>query len=68
MRLWPDLLFAGGRELSRRVVTIANGRITAVEPAGPADASELDRTYFSDRVRGVVGDRAPGGFHKGYAG
>jgi hypothetical protein len=33
MRLWPDLLFANGREVSGHVVSIADGRITAVQPA-----------------------------------
>jgi 5-methylthioadenosine/S-adenosylhomocysteine deaminase len=39
MRLWPDLLFANGREVSGQIVSIADGRITAVQPPAPADAS-----------------------------
>jgi hypothetical protein len=27
MRLWPDLLFANGREVSGHVVSIADGRL-----------------------------------------
>jgi hypothetical protein len=27
MRLWPDLLFANGREVSGHVVSIADGRM-----------------------------------------
>ena len=42
MRLWPDLLFANGREVSGHVVSIADGRITAVQPPSPADASASD--------------------------
>jgi 5-methylthioadenosine/S-adenosylhomocysteine deaminase len=39
MRLWPDLLFTSGREVSGHIVSIADGRITAVQPPSPADAS-----------------------------
>jgi hypothetical protein len=39
MRLWPDLLFTSGREVSGHIVTIADGRIIAVEPPSPADTS-----------------------------
>jgi 5-methylthioadenosine/S-adenosylhomocysteine deaminase len=42
MRLWPDLLFTNGREVSGRIVTIADGRITAVRPPSPADATAAD--------------------------
>ena len=35
MRLQADVVFTGGRAVSDRVVTIADGRITAVEPASP---------------------------------
>ena len=39
MRLWPDLLFANGREVSGHVVSIADGRITAVQPPTPAETA-----------------------------
>src|SRR5258705_4470918 len=39
MRLWPDLLFANGREVSGHVVSIADGRITAVAPPSPTDTA-----------------------------
>jgi 5-methylthioadenosine/S-adenosylhomocysteine deaminase len=39
MRLQADVVFTGGRAVSDRVVTVADGRITAVEPASPANAS-----------------------------
>ena len=42
MRLQADVVFTGGRAVSNRVVTIADGRITAVEPASPPDASAAD--------------------------
>jgi len=42
VRLWPDLLFTGGREVSGRVVSVADGRIMAVQPPTPADASAGD--------------------------
>ena len=42
MRLWPDLLFANGREVSGRIVSIADGRIAAVQPPAPADAAAAD--------------------------
>jgi hypothetical protein len=31
MRLWPDLLFTSGREVSGHIVSIADGRIIAVK-------------------------------------
>src|SRR6185369_11917897 len=39
MRLWPDLLFTNGREVSGHIVSIADGRITAVAPPSPADTA-----------------------------
>src|SRR5258705_11582905 len=39
MRLWPDLLFAKGGEVSGHVVSIADGRITAVPPPSPTDTA-----------------------------
>jgi 5-methylthioadenosine/S-adenosylhomocysteine deaminase len=44
MRLQPDVVLSGGRVLADHVVTIAEGRITAVEPvaaAAPADVVGL---------------------------
>jgi hypothetical protein len=42
MRLWPDLLLTGGREVSGHLVRVADGRIVAIEPATPADAAAPD--------------------------
>src|SRR5882672_3593410 len=42
MRLQADLVFTGGRAVNDCVVTIADGAITAVEPASPADAAAAD--------------------------
>jgi 5-methylthioadenosine/S-adenosylhomocysteine deaminase len=42
MRLWPDLLFTNGREVSGHIVSVADGRITAVQSAAHADASAAD--------------------------
>lgn len=35
MRLWPDLLLTGGREVSGHLVRVADGRIVGIEPAPP---------------------------------
>jgi len=43
MRLQADMVFAGGRAVSDRVVSIADGRITAVEPASYPCSTRLDR-------------------------
>src|SRR5258706_15399573 len=39
MRLWRALLSANGREVSGHVVSIADGRITAVAPPSPTDTA-----------------------------
>ena len=42
MRLQADVVFTGGRAENDCVVTIADGAITAVEPASPANAAAAD--------------------------
>ena len=42
MRLQADVVFTGGHAVRDCVVTISDGRITAVEPAYPADAAAAD--------------------------
>lgn len=39
IHLQADVMFTGGRPVSDRVVTVADGRITAVEPAGAATSA-----------------------------
>jgi 5-methylthioadenosine/S-adenosylhomocysteine deaminase len=41
MRLQADVVFTGGRAVSDRVVTIADGRITAVGPPNAADSADV---------------------------
>jgi hypothetical protein len=48
MRLWPDLLFANGREVSGHVVTIADGRIMAGPPPTPADTTGASDVITAD--------------------
>jgi hypothetical protein len=52
MRLWPDLLFASGREVSGHLVCVADGRITAVRPATPDDPAATDVARLKPVVRG----------------
>jgi 5-methylthioadenosine/S-adenosylhomocysteine deaminase len=54
MRLQADVVFAGGRAVSDRVVTITDGRITAVEPAGPSAPADLIRLAGKALLPGTV--------------
>jgi 5-methylthioadenosine/S-adenosylhomocysteine deaminase len=54
MRLQADVVFAGGRAVSDRVVTITDGRITAVEPPGPAAPADLIRLPGKALLPGTV--------------
>jgi hypothetical protein len=49
MRWQQEVVLVGERVLSGRVVTVAEGRITAVEPASAADASIPDLIHLSGR-------------------
>ncbi len=54
MRLQADVVFTGGRAVSDRVVTITDGRITAVEPPDPSASSDLIRLSGKALLPGTV--------------
>ncbi|HEY7653017.1 MAG TPA: amidohydrolase [Methylomirabilota bacterium] len=54
MRLQADVVFTGGRAVSDRVVTIADGRITAVGPPNAADSADVVRLPGKALLPGTV--------------
>ena len=54
MRLQSDVVLSGGRVLADHVVTIAEGRITAVEPAGAAAPAGVVRLPGKALLPGTV--------------
>ena len=54
MRLQADVVFTGGRAVSDRIVTITDGRITAVDPASTAAALDVIRLPGKALLPGTV--------------